>query len=159
MLFEVTDRLTDAQVGELCALYQNEWWTQERELSGVRRMLDHTDIIVALRETPTGKLAAFARVLTDGVYKALILDVIVGASFRGQGLGAILMKAIVEHPRLQGVRHLELYCLPGLVPFYQKWGFTTELGELRFLRRAKQEQAAGRQAPDKQAAVSLKGKE
>lgn len=159
MLFEVTDRLTDAQVGELCALYQNEWWTQERELSDVRRMLDHTDVVVALRETSTGKLAAFARVLTDGVYKALIFDVIVAACYRGQGLGAILMKAIVEHPRLQGVRHLELYCLPELVPFYQKWGFTAELGQLRFMRRAKQEQAEGKQAADKQAEVSLKGKD
>jgi hypothetical protein len=96
------DRLTEAQAHELVALYQKEWWTKGRELEDVRRMLEQTDIVVA-----------FARGLTDGVYKAL-------------------MDALLEHPRLKRVRHLELYCLPELIPFYRRWGFTDEL---RFLRR------------------------
>ena len=79
---------------------------------------------------------AFARVLTDGVYKALIFDVIVAGSHRDHGLGRALMDALLEHPRLKSVRHLELYCLPELIPFYRRWGFSDELGELRFLRRA-----------------------
>jgi hypothetical protein len=45
------------------------------------------------------------------------------------------MDALLEHPSLKTVRHLELYCLPELIPFYRRWGFTDELGELRFLRR------------------------
>jgi len=31
----------------------------------------------------------------------------------------------------------ELYCLPELVPFYRKWGFTEELGGLRFMCRSR----------------------
>ena len=81
-------------------------------------------------------LVAFSRVLIDYVYKALILDVIVDASCRGQGLARALLDGIVEHPRLQSVRHFELYCRPELVPFYCRWGFTEELGELRFMRRS-----------------------
>jgi GNAT superfamily N-acetyltransferase len=118
------DRLTEAQAHELVALYQKEWWTKGRELEDVRRMLEQTDIVVA-----------FARGLTDGVYKALIFDVIVADPHRSHGLGRALMDALLEHPRLKRVRHLELYCLPELIPFYRRWGFTDELGELRFLRR------------------------
>lgn len=37
---------------------------------------------------------AFARILTDYVYKALILDVIVEPAYRGRGLGRLLMESI-----------------------------------------------------------------
>jgi GNAT superfamily N-acetyltransferase len=98
-------------------------------------MLEQTDIVVAFCERESCRLVAFARVLTDGVYKALILDVIVADSHRNHGLGRALMDALLEHTTLKTVRHLELYCLPELIPFYRRWGFTDELGELRFLRR------------------------
>lgn len=129
------DRLSEEQIHELHELYRREWWTHRREVDDVRRMLEHTDVVVAYEEEDTGRLAGFARVITDYVYKALVLDVIVEASDRGTGLGRTLMDAVIDHPRLEGVLHFELYCRPDLVPFYERWGFTDELGELRFMRR------------------------
>jgi GNAT superfamily N-acetyltransferase len=134
---ERVDKLTEAQVPDLVALYQKEWWTKGRQLADVRRLLAHADIVVAYCERESRRLVAFARVLTDGVYKALIFDVIVADSHRDLGLGRVLMDAIVEHPKLKTVRHLELHCLPELIPFYQRWGFTDELGELHFMRLAR----------------------
>jgi GNAT superfamily N-acetyltransferase len=64
----------------------------------------------------------------------LVLDVIVDASARSKGLGKALMDRLIEHPALQSVRHFELYCLPELISFHQQWGFTENLGELRFMR-------------------------
>jgi predicted GNAT family N-acyltransferase len=137
MPFEMIDHLTDAQIEELHTLFQSEWWTKGRQLDDVRRMVQHTDIIIAFCESNTQKLVAFTRILTDYVYKALVFDVIVAAPYRNTGLGRQLMDAVANHPALKAVRHIELYCLPELVPFYQQWGFTTELGELRFMRRVK----------------------
>ncbi len=125
-------------LSELPALYQSEWWTKGRELEDVRRMVEQSDVTVALCETETRKLFAFSRVLTDYVYKALLLDVIVAAPQRKTGLGRRLMDAVVNHPALHSVKHIELYCLPELVPFYQQWSFTADLGELRFIRRTRQ---------------------
>jgi predicted GNAT family N-acyltransferase len=116
-------------------MYQSEWWTRGRQLPDIRRMLKHSDMIVGFCDSDSNRLIAFARVLTDSVYKALIFDVMVEASYRGQGLGRALMDAIVGHPALKSVRHFELYCRPELIPFYQRWGFTAELGELHFMRR------------------------
>ncbi len=45
------------------------------------------------------------------------------------------MDALVEHPRMKDVLHFELYCRPELVSFYERWGFTNQLGELQFMRR------------------------
>jgi predicted GNAT family N-acyltransferase len=135
MTFEKIDNLTEEQIEELYGMYQSEWWTKGREISDIRRMLEHSSIIVAFCDRDNKRMVAFARILTDYVYKALILDVIVHSSYRSQHLGRKLMDSILEHPSLESVRHLELYCLPEMVPFYRKWGFADELGELCFMRR------------------------
>ena len=88
--------------------------------------------------TPRGvatMLIAFARVITDDTYKALVLDVIVDSSARGTGLGRELMDAVISHPELTGVQHFELYCRRELIPFYQQWGFEGISDGLAFMRR------------------------
>lgn len=104
-------------------------------MADVETMLAETDVVIGLTDSVTGDLVAFARVLTDSVYKALIFDVIVRDDRRGTGLGGRLMEEILAHPDLGRVDHFELYCLDDLVPFYERWGFTDELGELRLMRR------------------------
>ena len=106
-------------------------------------MLQHSDFIFAVIAPDTGQLMAFARVLTDRVFKALVLDVIVHPGHRSAGLGSFLMAHITAHPILSRVRHIELYCLPERVEFYQRYGFTTELGEVRFMRRTHEPQPNG----------------
>ena len=128
-------RLTDEHIKDLHRMYQEEWWTKGRALGDVRRMLEHTDVVVGFCEVENRRLVAFARVLTDYVYKALVLDVIVESGSRDRGLARALMEAVIGHPSLTSVRHFELYCRPQLVPLYRKWGFSDELGDLRFMRR------------------------
>jgi predicted GNAT family N-acyltransferase len=89
-----------------------------------------------LIQRPGERLVGFARVLTDFVYEALVLDVIVAEDLRGTGLGAALMNAIVNHPRLALVRTIELACQPELVSFYERWGFTDKVGRSRLMRRS-----------------------
>ena len=129
------DTLTEAQVEDLHRLYQNEWWTRGRTMEDVRRMLDATKILVGFADPKTDRLIAFARVVTDEIYKALVLDVIVAPAARQMGLGRALMDAVIAHPALAGVRHLELYCRPDMVPFYQRWNFEPAGDDLRFMRR------------------------
>ena len=137
MSLEQISKLTDEQILDLHRLYQAEWWTKGRELADVRKMLQGPAIVIAFCDSSTKRLVAFARVITDGVYKALIFDVIAAPEERGKGLGRSLIESILAHPRLRGVRHFELYCLPELVPFYEQWGFTDNLGDLHFMRLAR----------------------
>ncbi|RBI60441.1 GNAT family N-acetyltransferase [halophilic archaeon] len=127
--------LSEEQRGDLHRFYQNEWWTEGRNFEGVETMLTESDLIVAFSDSDTDELVAFSWVLTDAVYKALIFDVIVPSNYRDEGLGRKLMDAIIDHPALSQVEHFELYCLDEIVPFYEKWGFTDDLGDLRLLRR------------------------
>jgi GNAT superfamily N-acetyltransferase len=128
-------RLERAHVAQLHELYQHEWWTQGRTREDVERMLDGTTYVFGFCTASDNRLVGFARVLTDGVFKGIIFDVIVASPYRRTGLGTRLMNAILEHPVLRTVRHLELYCLPGMVPFYEKWQFSTEVSGVKYMRR------------------------
>lgn len=130
------ENLTEAHLQDLLGLYQQAWWSRGRRIDDVRAMLRHSDVTVALADAEDGRLVAFARALTDRTYKAVVFDVIVDDARRGQGLGRMLMDEIVHHPRLEGVQHIELYCLPELVPFYERWGFALAPADLRSMRRA-----------------------
>jgi GNAT superfamily N-acetyltransferase len=128
------DELTDNQIDDLHEMYRNEWWTETRGRGELPKMLANSDELVAFEDSDSRELVSFARVLTDYTYKALIFDVIVAGSQRGQGLGERLMEEILDHPQLVDVEHFELYCLEELAEFYEQWGFTAELGSLRLMR-------------------------
>jgi GNAT superfamily N-acetyltransferase len=132
---QFTSRLNCAHIEQLCHMYQAEWWSRGRKIEDVRRTLQHSDLIFAFCDSETGGLAAFARVLTDYVYKAVIFDVIVDRPHRQTGVGRMLLEAITSHPALLFVEHIELHCRPELVPFYKKWGFAATPDELRFMRK------------------------
>jgi GNAT superfamily N-acetyltransferase len=134
--YPVLNTLSAAQAEQLHSLYQSEWWSVGRSLADVRTMLQHSDFVFAIAAPGTQQLLAFARVLTDRVFKALVLDVIVHPDHRSAGLGSFLMAHIAAHPVLSRVRHIELYCLPERVAFYRRHSFISELGELRFMRRS-----------------------
>ncbi len=141
--YPVLNTLSAAQAEQLHSLYQSEWWSVGRSLADVRTMLQHSDFVFAIAAPDTQELLAFARVLTDRVFKALVLDVIVHPDHRSAGLGSFLMAHIMAHPILSRVRHIELYCRPERVPFYQRHGFASELGEIHLLRRVNEPPSNG----------------
>lgn len=110
-----------ATAEELCSLYREYDWWADRDVEAVRDALRNTDEVVLLRDE-SGDPVASARVLTDYVYYAMVYDVIVAEDRRGEGLGADLMAAVRDHPRLQDVSP-SLLAREGLVPFYESCGF------------------------------------
>lgn len=113
---------------ELCGLYEEYEWWEDREVDDVRRALAETEVAVGVEDD--GDLVASARVITDYTYYANVFDVIVAADRRGDGLGKTLMEAVVSHPDLQSVVGLSLLCRSGLVPYYESVGFELYDGEL-----------------------------
>ena|SRR5690348_10390022 len=128
--------LTREQVDQLTDLFQQEWWTKGRQKNDVEKLIAKAAIIFAFIDPINEELVGFARAMTDGVYKAMIFDIIVKETWRNTGLGRRLMDTIMEDPVLSQVKHRELYCLEEMVPFYEKWGFTAKLPGLFFMRRA-----------------------
>jgi predicted GNAT family N-acyltransferase len=91
--------------------------------------------VVTVVDRRTERLVGFARVLTDRTCLAVVLDVIVAPGARGEGVGAMVMDAVLAHPWVAGVNSVELVCQPDLVGFYERWGFTQQVGRSRLMRR------------------------
>lgn len=132
--YRIVSELTEQQISELTDLYTNEFWSQNRTRQDVAKMLAASDIVIGLIDE-SDRLIGFTRVLTDFVYRAVIFDVIVKPTHRSQGLGKQLIDIVIHHPQLQSVEYLGLFCLPDMVPFYERWGFTTEHGGLQVMLR------------------------
>ncbi|BAY17080.1 GCN5-related N-acetyltransferase [Anabaenopsis circularis NIES-21] len=134
MTYKFVDTLTEKQISELVQLYKNEFWSKQRTYQDVAKMLKASNIVLGLIDN-NEQLIGFTRVLTDFVYRATIYDVIIKPDYRKQGLGVKLLDAIVNHPQLNPVEHIALYCLPEMIPFYQRWGFTPKVGNLKLMYR------------------------
>jgi len=82
-----------------------------------------------------GSLAGFARVITDFASFAYLADVFVLEAHRGNGLGKLLMEAVLSHPELHGMRRWLLFTRDahGL---YAQFGFRpTDRADRRIMDR------------------------
>ena len=133
-MFTIINKLEDYHIEQLMDLYKQCWWAKDRKIEDVRKMLK-VSIIIGITNNKND-LIAFTRVLTDGVFKDLVLDVVVDEKYRNQKLGEQLLKTVVTHPLLKDVRHLDLNCTEEMIPFYQKYGFTEKFDNLYFMRKS-----------------------
>lgn len=65
---------------------------------------------------------AFARVVSDYASFAYLMDVFVLPEYRGRGLSLQLMRAVIAHPQLQGLRRFML-ASSNARGLYQHFGF------------------------------------
>jgi ribosomal protein S18 acetylase RimI-like enzyme len=121
---------------ELLALFQSAWWTAARTPEAIERMLEGSEVVIGLVDSESDRLVGFGRAITDRIFLAVVLDVIVAPDFRGRGLGASLMDELLARPELADVDSIELVCQPELVDFYRRWGFTDSVGRARLMRRS-----------------------
>ena len=71
---------------------------------------------------PDGSQAGFARVVTDRATYAYLADVYVAEEHQGKGLGKWLVKTVLEHPDLQGLRRFAL-ATKDAHGLYARYGF------------------------------------
>jgi predicted GNAT family N-acyltransferase len=93
-------------------------WANNRDIDGIQHMLVHS---VCMGAWDGAVMVGFARVITDGKYRAFLEDVVVDAAYRGQGIGAGLVRAIMA--QLDGIEEIALFCQPHLIEFYAAFGF------------------------------------
>jgi N-acetylglutamate synthase-like GNAT family acetyltransferase len=87
-------------------LHDEAYWSRGRPRDVVERSLAASRTFTLVDDD--GAMAAFARVVTDGVTFGWICDLFVVAEHRGHGLGHRLVEAIVEDPDLAGMKRLLL---------------------------------------------------
>ena len=69
-----------------------------------------------------GKMIGFGRAISDGQYQSAIYDVVVLPEFQNQGVGKIIMNALLE--KLPKTSIVLIFSAPGKENFYRKFGFS-----------------------------------
>ncbi|WP_445486927.1 GNAT family N-acetyltransferase [Niallia sp. 03133] len=68
-------------------------------------------------------LIAFGRMISDGVYQALICDVMVDPAYQGNGLGKQIIEGLLHKCQQSGIQSIQLFSAKGKQQFYKKLGF------------------------------------
>ena len=71
------------------------------------------------------RLVGFGRVVTDFVLHALIFDMIVLPDHQGQGIGTLILQALLNRCEERGIRDIQLFCAKGKRAFYERNGFVS----------------------------------
>ncbi len=83
----------------------HSYWAAKIPLETVKRSIEHS---LAFGLFCGERQIGFARAVTDYATYAYIADVFVLEAYQRQGLGRWLMKVIIAHPQLQGLRRWSL---------------------------------------------------
>ena len=133
--FKIVHELSETHKTQLLELYQHEWWSIGRTKEDVEAILAGSSFVIGIVEQDTHTLVGFSRMLTDFFKYAYVYDVIVAKDYRGLGLGNLLLKSIIEHPKLNHITNIELVYRKAFMPFYEKFGFSSDYGESVAMRR------------------------
>ncbi len=101
-------------------LCNKSYWAKGRSFENVRKSIDNS-ICFGLYDSEN-KILGFARVVTDKVVFAYLMDFFIFDEYQGDGLGKKLAKYIIEYPELQ-VR-LWFLATDSAHGLYEKFGFS-----------------------------------
>jgi len=102
-----------------------------RQEERLRRALAHSRVVWLSAEAEAGRPVAFARAAGDGVFNAVVWDVVVEPSRQGLGLGRAVMERLVDELRRDGVANIVLYAEPRVVGFYRLLDFAMDPDGIR----------------------------
>lgn len=112
------------RVAQLCRLFNaDSFWAQQRDSTSVRRMLKGSDVTVSVWQS--GRLVGFGRATSDGVYRAMLWDVIVAQDLQRLGIGRRIVEALLRSKALRKVEQVALMTTYGQ-SFYENLGFKVE---------------------------------
>ena len=99
---------------------KHAFWAQQRSHVQLRRLLVGSTVVVSLWHGK--RLVGFGRASSDGVYRAVLWDVVVAGDLHGQGLGRRVVEALMAAPALRGVERVYLMTTKS-AGFYEQLGF------------------------------------
>ena len=79
------------------------------------------------------RLIGFARAVSDGVYQATLLDIVVHPDFQGRGVGKALVKNLTQQLQAVQIADITLFASPHVADFYHRLGFVSQPHNLQLM--------------------------
>lgn len=106
-------------------LLEGAYWNEGFSRDEIARALLNSPAWVGAHDG-RGALIATGRAYGDSIKRAWIADVMIAPTWRGRGLGAALMRLLLDHPIVRCARKVSLFTRDA-DPFYAKLGFVPRL--------------------------------
>jgi len=117
--YEVSTDLKRLDIAMIHEFLRTSYWAQGIQRAVVERAIKHSLCFGAFH---SGRQVGFARVVTDFATIAYVADLFVLTEHRGRGVAKLIMRDILAHPDLQGLRRL-LLATKDAHSLYAKFGF------------------------------------
>ncbi len=108
------------QASELQSLFKQTSWAKNRTVEHIELLLKNTRNYVLIKDK--SRLIGYGRALSDGVYRAILDDIVVDKDYRKQGVGNQIVQELLH--QLTNVEQVFLNTKPGLENFYNNHGFS-----------------------------------
>ena len=121
--YRVSSAPEEVSISVVHQFLKDSYWAKNIPLNTLQKAIDNSLCFSVIAESSEQKeLVGFARMITDRATFAYLADVFILESHRGNGLSKLLMKSILQHPDLQGLRRMVL-ATKDAHGLYQQFGF------------------------------------
>ena len=87
-------------------LNRNAFWAKDRKINDLRKCLASSDVIVSIW---VGKeIVGFGRALSDGIYRAVLWDIVIDNSHQGKGYGKIIVQSLLDSSKVKHAKKIYL---------------------------------------------------
>jgi ribosomal protein S18 acetylase RimI-like enzyme len=122
-LDEIVFEESPPEINAFWDLFQTTNWNEEYKFTKEELSASIQNNWFCLSVYSAGQLIGFGRVISDGVYHALISDLIIQPEFQGQGLGAKVLGLLTEKCSRHKIRDIQLFAAKNKFAFYEKYGY------------------------------------
>jgi len=101
-------------------LEKNTTWAKNRTIGDLKKNLSNSDVIISLWLKK--EIVGFGRALSDGVYRAVLWDIVIDENYQGYGYGKIIVNTMLESKHLKNIEKIYLMT-SNKKDFYCQLGF------------------------------------
>ncbi|NQY86798.1 MAG: GNAT family N-acetyltransferase [Colwellia sp.] len=135
MAYRITDNKEEMDIDAIHHYLSRSYWAKDVPKSVVIKAIENSlcFAVLAVDTNNKEKQVGFARLITDSATFAYLADVYILAEHRGKGLSKQMMKKIIAHPQLQGLRRIML-ATKDAHGLYEQFGFTALTDQKMFMQ-------------------------
>ena len=87
-------------------LDEHAFWAKDRDLNSIRKLLAGSNVVITLWRGM--RIIGFGRATSDGIYRAVLWDVVVAGDLQGLGLGRQVVEALMSAPAVRKAERIYL---------------------------------------------------
>ena len=87
-------------------LDNHAFWASNRNYQNLRKLLDNSTVVITLWKDK--RIIGFGRATSDGIFRAVLWDIVVAGDLQGQGLGRKVLEALLSNESIKKAERIYL---------------------------------------------------